>query len=463
MSRFAPSTTSVLRPTTTSSPFARSGAYQVQRAGYYDNPNVYTGRPTTNLPSTLRGRFPTAATIGGINQFPAYQSNYAAAQVASPGLPLSVTTPQGAPVTALPTTQIASPFTPTQVQPRVGGLGRFFGSLFGTNYRSSYYRAPVTYYRPVTSVDPVTGTTVTVQQPCTAYTQQLQRSPYSSLQVAQPQPSTCSSPQSYIPQGYAPQGFGPVSGVGQVGAIAAPGQFTVPIPSTAPSSPGFNQAFTPNTMPLTGTPQTRSPSPFDAPQSAAPLSAGPMNQPPSSSDLSPVDQPRIENRPSLTPPGNATPPPPPTLTPSTTKSAPESYWQLQDADNSTAMIRSRTLPVETRPMAPPTISAPTMNDPVSLTTERQLDPVRPIRTHEDYVSPFRRPSFQTPQPSVSANEELQLEAPPLPARSIYDPSDATSVSNRVSVPFREAGLVRSRTQTRRPKPAKRDNTWNSIP
>jgi hypothetical protein len=122
------------------------------------------------------------------------------------------------------------------------------------------------------------------------------------------------------------------------------------------------------------------------------------------------------------------------------------------------MIRSRTLPVETRPMAPPA-----MKDPVSLTTERQLEPVRPIRTYEDYVSPFRRPSYQTPQPSTSAADELKLEAPPLPTRSNYDPSDATSVSNRVSVPVREAALVRSRTQVRRPKPTKRDNTWNSIP
>jgi hypothetical protein len=44
-------------------------------------------------------------------------------------------------------------------------------------YASQYYRAPTTYYRPVTSLDPNTGTTVTSLQPCASYQYQAQRVP----------------------------------------------------------------------------------------------------------------------------------------------------------------------------------------------------------------------------------------------------------------------------------------------
>ncbi len=51
------------------------------------------------------------------------------------------------------------------------GVGRsFFGS-----YASVNNRTPVTYYRPVVSVDPVTNQTFTSLQPCTSYEMQLQR------------------------------------------------------------------------------------------------------------------------------------------------------------------------------------------------------------------------------------------------------------------------------------------------
>ena len=41
-----------------------------------------------------------------------------------------------------------------------------YGLLPTGGYASQYYRAPTTYYRPVTSLDPNTGTTVTSLQPC---------------------------------------------------------------------------------------------------------------------------------------------------------------------------------------------------------------------------------------------------------------------------------------------------------
>ena len=73
--------------------------------------------------------------------------------------------------------------------PQPSGVASWFGKYFGNNYQSSYYNVPTTLYRPVAQVDPTTGQTVIVQQPCTTTTQQLQRSPYASLQpvpVAQP-------------------------------------------------------------------------------------------------------------------------------------------------------------------------------------------------------------------------------------------------------------------------------------
>ncbi|WP_068140072.1 hypothetical protein [Roseimaritima ulvae] len=106
----------------------------------------------------------------------------------------------------------------------VGGVRSFFGNLFGTNYRTSYYRAPVTYYRPQTTVDPVSGTTVTVQRPCTAYQYQVQRAPYIGLQPAAATPAgSCASGGCTTAGPYAP-------------VVTSPG--TVPYTQPAPLSSG---------------------------------------------------------------------------------------------------------------------------------------------------------------------------------------------------------------------------------
>ncbi|MDZ4850806.1 MAG: hypothetical protein SGI77_16080 [Pirellulaceae bacterium] len=52
-----------------------------------------------------------------------------------------------------------------------------YGLLPTGGYASQYYRAPTTYYRPVTAYDPNTGTTVTSLQPCASYQYQAQRVP----------------------------------------------------------------------------------------------------------------------------------------------------------------------------------------------------------------------------------------------------------------------------------------------
>ncbi len=58
------------------------------------------------------------------------------------------------------------------------GLPQTNGGFLPTGaYASQYYKAPTTYYRPVTSFDPSLGTTITSLQPCTSYQYQAQRVP----------------------------------------------------------------------------------------------------------------------------------------------------------------------------------------------------------------------------------------------------------------------------------------------
>lgn len=78
-----------------------------------------------------------------------------------------------------------------QVQPLAGGLPYSAGyaglpqsavSLASpTNYNTSYFPVPTTYYRPVVTTDPRTGQQVTTMMPCTSYQMQAARTPAWSL------------------------------------------------------------------------------------------------------------------------------------------------------------------------------------------------------------------------------------------------------------------------------------------
>ena len=50
-----------------------------------------------------------------------------------------------------------------------------------TNYNTSYFAVPTTYYRPVTTTDPRTGQQVTTMMPCSSYQMQAARTPAWSL------------------------------------------------------------------------------------------------------------------------------------------------------------------------------------------------------------------------------------------------------------------------------------------
>ena len=448
-------------PRTTSA--TNSGVYQLQRPTYLENPSVSTGAPVgtplqtaysvpLSTPQLFRsnpsllGAGSTSSYFGASNTYPRYAAGFG-----------GVSTANYPSATVLPATRRVAPMFPNAPRPVYrGGLARFFGSLFGTNYRTSYYAAPVTYYRPVTSVNPVLGTTVTVQQPCTSTVQQLQRSPYGSFQLPQTSITPIGGP---IPTGSC------ASGVHQAAAVFPQGlgtnPFTVPIPSTTLAPGGYGGGYA--QAPATG---------------LAPLTGNPT-APQFQSDLSPVDQPslrrvappsgygasrysqgepqshykyeskplsdREESRPEPTPPRES-------------RSVP-SYWGLQDADDSTAMLPKK-----------PTRSVPSF--------VKNNHPIRGIDQDDTDHSPFRSDLMRRESDRRLDSDEFR--APLLPSHS-EGASDSTSVSNskrrsRVQqaaawIPVREASVKHRSTAPRfvprtRPVPPKetqrRDNRWSAA-
>jgi hypothetical protein len=149
---------------------------------------------------------------------------------------------------------------PTQVSPGVmaqptfapapqASSGGFFGKVFGNNYQTNYNNVPTTVFRPVQQIDPNTGQTVIVQQPCMTNTQQVQRTPYTSLQpapVAQPyygeptcgnEPPRYQSPlQTAPPQQFAPaQQFAPSAQYAPQQPYAPSSQFPAQASAIAPN------------------------------------------------------------------------------------------------------------------------------------------------------------------------------------------------------------------------------------
>ncbi len=183
-------------------PLAGSSIYaqpsSVQQPAYaavpLNNPSVYSDLPIT---SGYRGAVPAGGAPYGIGNV--YPNNYASAS------PSVITTPATT-YQANYGSSVQLPVTTTYAAPPRGGLARFFDSLLGTGYRTSYYSAPVTYYRPATTVDPVTGTTVTIQQSCASTVEQVQRTPYTTFEPAASYAQTPAPGTSYemTPSGIAP-------------------------------------------------------------------------------------------------------------------------------------------------------------------------------------------------------------------------------------------------------------------
>ncbi len=78
-------------------------------------------------------------------------------------------------------------------------------------FRTNYYRAPVTYYRPVLATDPTTGAQTVRMSPCTSYEYQTQRIPtlgqsvyYGNYGAPVPVPAPAAGPTYTLPQGGIP-------------------------------------------------------------------------------------------------------------------------------------------------------------------------------------------------------------------------------------------------------------------
>lgn len=133
-----------------------------------------------------------------------------------------------APATVQPPTTTGNWSHPMQTTPLPPPeyQGGVFGKVWGNGYDTSVNNVPTTVFRPVQQIDPQTGQMVIVQQPCTTTTQQVQRTPYSTMQPA-PVPT---APQTYAGEPNCgremPNYYGP-------GAVAPPATYA-PQTNTAP-------------------------------------------------------------------------------------------------------------------------------------------------------------------------------------------------------------------------------------
>jgi len=253
-----------------------------------DNPSVLTGRPVLQTSAMQPSTMPFAGSTFG-----------------SVALPPAAMTPP----------------------PQPSGFGNWIGKTFGNDYQTSSFGAPTTSYRPVTQIDPATGAMVTVQQPCTSMTQQVQRSPYTSLQPATAPPTavpyygepTCGSePPRYAPPSNdgAPSPYAPQTGYSPIGAYAQPSgvsQATAIAPSFGYGAPNYASPI-PSTSPYAGAmpyqPQ------MTQPQTTQPLSGYPGSTP---SDMAPLAAPQLD---AMRPSWQIITPPPTTYAPSSTFNAP---------------------------------------------------------------------------------------------------------------------------------------------
>ncbi|KAA5544346.1 hypothetical protein FYK55_08325 [Roseiconus nitratireducens] len=539
-----------------------SGAVAVQRPSVsygangiptYDNPSVYTGLPVTTTPTTPAELAPNQSSyrlpLSGTPYPSSYPSSYSSGyssgysstvsptasygtsygQLASPAsvsaarVPIESTLRGNAglnPITpsyssysanysGVAPTSYAAPVTtapvqtlPLATQPTFGsGLSRFFNSLLGrneTNYVSSYYRAPITYYRPLSSVDPVTGTTVTVQQPCTSYTQQLQRVPYNTFlplgstavpSAAQPSalppgmpvqsvPGSCNSPGSVtpmsgIPGSSTPGSFAPpppsfpsqsttvpggnASGIGQMGAEISPGdRSVVPIPSIAPEDAN------PNLAPLSGddasSPSDRDPMPKPQLQSQRPPSngSGPVvRQESTLQRSSPAQPPSGQDRDDEETASQDDPDSPIRLEPPVND-------QSGNPIRNELFRREQSLTANNRSAGNTSADSTSAVDAPAL-PPRQFSSLRPIGAPDDFTPPFTgEKTFTGEQTTPTSNSAPELkssrptldlpEPPALPAPTdtnrYQDSASGISIRGRspaaVTVPIREA-TTRSET------------------
>jgi len=163
-------------PVAGSQPYATAFSGNFVSPMVVNNPSVLSGMPVNpNAPqvSAFRGMAQPMQTAPVTNTWwgataPQTSFNAAAAYNA----------PAAAPVASGTWTH---PMQVSPTQPPETSNG-WFGMKQGNSYQTTYNNVPTTVYRPVQQIDPATGQMVIVQQPCQTTTQQVQRTPTSTLQ-----------------------------------------------------------------------------------------------------------------------------------------------------------------------------------------------------------------------------------------------------------------------------------------
>jgi hypothetical protein len=343
-------------------------------------------------------------------------------------------------------------------------FSRFCDKLFGTRYATNYYSAPVTIYRPVTTVNPMTGAPVIVQQPCTSFEQQVQRTPYTSLQFGSPSvvptapaapacAAPCESPATFS---QAPAfGSAAPGAIGQVGMTGSPGG-AASIPTIAPPSDSSFPSSQPNqTYGQTTYGQTTYGPSSSAAPNTSPMTGTPTIAPPTGNgDLAPVGQPSLqgETAPSVLDNNSA---------PLSSTVAPPPLWQLQKPEDSTALIPPSVPepPTTSENGTPIKIAPPILNDDNFTRAE-------PIEAPADYVAPYRPHSYQSPT-ILPVNRPIS-DLPDLQApvgddgRLAVGTSQLASVTAQVSTrPSTSPGRVLD-LRPRQSVEVTRDTTWTPV-
>jgi hypothetical protein len=183
--------------------YGAAPAYSAGYGGYpavggIGNGSYATGYPySAGYPGYASGSYSAGYAPFGMNTqgYAANMGNYYGSQ-------LPVIGPSGAGYTAQMPSGIGAATMPQSMSPQI--------LSYVPNFNSNALRAPVTYYRPLLTTDPNTGSQVVAMAPCTSYQYLTQRVPalgqsalYGTYQAPQPQPMQ-SMPSYTLPSGGIP-------------------------------------------------------------------------------------------------------------------------------------------------------------------------------------------------------------------------------------------------------------------
>ncbi len=237
-------------PTTYGAGYVGTPTY-IPATSFYRSPQITTGyngyaAPVTTFYTPQASSTPTAYGSG-------YRNGVAPA-TNTPPVTAAITNYSNAPITSyppqtvLPTNYVtpsvqanrpvttANYVTPSGTYYQPSNVANYATPSF---YRTNYANTPVTYYRPVQVMDPVSGSPTTVLQPCTGYEWQARRTQTYRLF---PWFGQNSAPQT---TGYCPAGSNCGTGCGSYGGATGAAPYYVPNATTTPAAVPYSPYATP--------------------------------------------------------------------------------------------------------------------------------------------------------------------------------------------------------------------------